>query len=172
MPEAISPISVACPAEIAKIQRQTVNKERWKDPVYRAIVAKRIEGQTCEYCGNEPAVTVHHDEDWMYRTKDAYYDPANMTPMGNRCHYAYRRNLVICPVCREHYMRPTSEKCQHCRGEIRTSREGRIYKSSITKKRHPCGNHARFQVCKLHRICTFSPKRARECKEFKECEKR
>jgi hypothetical protein len=55
--------------------RQIGNIARWSDPKYQAIEAKFLnENPVCIYCGR-PATVAHHDEDWMYATKEAYYDP-------------------------------------------------------------------------------------------------
>jgi len=112
MTQAISPTTTTCPAEIARIGRQALHREWWEDPSYQAIAAEAIRGKPCAYCGR-PATLAHHDEDWMYLTKEVYYDPQNMTPACGTCHRKYRRGLVICPSCHKHYMRRTSEKCQY-----------------------------------------------------------
>jgi hypothetical protein len=167
--QAISPITTtSCPQEIRAANRKAEHEEWWNDPVYQAIAAKRIEGETCHYCGQRPATLAHHDEDWMYLTKEAYYDPHNMTPCCGPCHKHYRRGLVICPACRKHYIRRTSEKCQWCRGTkyICVSHTGRAYKSSY-RRRHPCGKNLGQQRCTEKMVCPYSPRKAPDgCRAF------
>jgi hypothetical protein len=161
-------LAAICPQEIARINRQALHRLWWSDPVYQAIVAKRIEGETCHYCGQRPATLPHHDEDWMYLTKEAYYDPANMTPACGKCHWMYRRGYVICPACKMHYMRHGSDKCQHCRGIRVYARRKPHHTSRKRRLLHPCGHRLTFQRCTVHGICTHSWKRARECGGFEE----
>jgi hypothetical protein len=86
----------------------------WEDPTYRAIVERFIAANpVCEYCGR-PSSLAHHDADWMYQSIDEYYNPANMTPCCASCHRMYRRGYVICPVCKEHYIKRSSDHCRNC----------------------------------------------------------
>jgi hypothetical protein len=164
----MSTLTTTCPAEIARIGRQALHKEWWDDPVYQAIAAKRIEGETCHYCGQRPATLPHHDEDWHYFSKEAYYDPQNMTPCCGTCHRMYRKGLVICPVCRKHYVLRSSEKCRWCRGLMQVSRKtGRVYPKSTTyRRRHPCGKNLGQQKCRQKIVCSYPPRKAEGCHWF------
>jgi hypothetical protein len=161
MTQAISPITTtSCPQAIAAANHKQQTAEWWADPAYQAIAADAIRGKPCAYCGR-PATLAHHDEDWMYLTKEAYYAPENMTSACGSCHRMYRRGLVICPACRKHYIRRTSEKCQWCRGVVRTQkdRNGRTYKSTY-KRRHPCSKNLGQQRCGERIVCPYSPRKA------------
>jgi hypothetical protein len=160
----MSTLTTTCPAEIARIGRQALHKEWWDDPVYQAIAAKRIEGETCHYCGQRPATLAHHDEDWMY-TKEAYYDPQNMTPCCWPCHEKYRRGLVICPGCRKHYMRRDSGTCQYCRGVAVVGKNGKRIARAY-KHKHPCQANIGSQRCSLNGVCPYNPQKAPGCRKF------
>jgi len=164
----MSTLTTTCPQEIAATNHKKQTAEWWADPLYQAIAAKRIEGETCHYCGQRPATLPHHDEDWMYLTKEAYYNPENMTPCCGTCHWMYRRGYVICPECHEHYMRRGSEKCQHCRGVRVYTRRKPHYTSRKRRLLHPCRFRETFQRCTISGTCTHSWKRARECGKFEE----
>jgi hypothetical protein len=168
MTQAISPITTtSCPQAIAAANHKQQTAEWWADPAYQAIAADAIRGKPCAYCGR-PATLAHHDEDWMYLTKEVYYAPENMTSACGSCHRMYRRGLVICPACRKHYIRRTSEKCQWCRGVVRTQkdRNGRAYKSTY-KRRHPCLKNLGQQRCREKIVCPYSPRKApSECRAF------
>jgi hypothetical protein len=168
----LAAISTTCPQAIAAANHKRQTAEWWADPLYQTIAALAIKDKICAYCGIRPATLAHHDEDWMYLTKEAYYDPHNMTPCCWPCHENYRRGRVICPVCRKHYIRRTSEKCRWCRGLAIVSRKGKAYFRKPEKyRRHPCRFHESYQGCQLHRICTHSWRRARACGEFEERKK-
>jgi hypothetical protein len=164
-------LAAVCPQEIRIANHKAQTAEWWADPSYQAIAAKRIEGETCHYCMQHPATLPHHDEDWMYLTKEAYYDPANMTPCCGSCHRMYRRGYVICPVCKEHYMRRGSDKCQHCRGVKVHPRKRPHHTSRKRRMLHPCRFRETFQRCQMHGLCTHSWKRARGCGGFEERKK-
>lgn len=158
-------LACICPQEIARIGRQELHREWWEDPVYQAIAAKRIEGETCHYCRQRPATLAHHDEDWMYLTKEAYYDPTNMTPCCWPCHENYRRGLVICPACHKHYMRRDSVKCQYCRGVALVGTNGKRIARSY-RHVHPCKFNLGAQRCSKKVVCGRSRQKAEGCDWF------
>jgi len=51
----MTPLACICPQEIAAANHKIKTAAYWVDPEYQAIVAKRIEGETCHYCGQPPA---------------------------------------------------------------------------------------------------------------------
>lgn len=162
----MSSITCTSQANIAIANHQVITGQYWKDPVYQAITAKRIEGEMCHYCGTRPASLAHHNNPESYRSKEEYYRPENMTPCCGPCHHNYRRGLIICPVCNQHYMRPTSEKCSYCR-DNRTSAKG--VPSRGRRLRHPCGNNYGRQTC--HRdgrtfVCPRSYRDAAGCDHY------
>jgi len=159
--------ATTCPAEIAQIGRQALHEEWWADPEYIHLTTLWLVGRTCEYCGR-PTTLVHHDSEWMYRTKEAYYDPANWTACCGTCHRMYRKGLVICPVCKKHYILRSSEKCRWCRGLMEISQKtGRMYPRSTTyKRKHPCGKNLGQQKCTQKIVCSYSPRKAEGCGAF------
>jgi len=153
--------SCTCPQEIAatnhKIRNQT---ERWNDPEYHAIEDKLLkDNPTCQYCGINPSEVAHHDEDWMYKDKAAYYDPANMTPACRPCHYWYRRGFVVCPECKKigevHYMRRGSESCHRHRKYTTKFRRNRSHSCDWNNGNQKCGNPLRRD-----RVCLYSSRDA------------
>ena len=158
-------LACICPQEIAAANHKIKTAAYWADPEYQAIVAKRIEGETCHYCRTRPATLAHHDEDWMYRPKEAYYNPENMTPICWPCHENYRRGLVICPSCHEHYMRRDSDKCQYCRGVAVIGKNGKRSGRSHVR-RHPCRFNLGAQRCSKNGVCHYSPAKAEGCRKF------
>jgi len=163
----LASIQTACPETIRAANRRAEHELWWDDPEDQAREAAFLQANpVCEYCGR-PSETIHHNEPWMYRTREAYFDlEHNGTPACRQCHQQYRRGFLVCPVCKQHYIRPGSEKCQVCKGAKYVTGNGKV----VTRRRphHPCKHRAAPQLCDLHRICTYSWRRARECGKFEE----
>ncbi|MCU0651139.1 MAG: hypothetical protein MUC52_02785 [Candidatus Omnitrophica bacterium] len=103
-------ISVTCPAEIARINRQARNRKREKNPVLVAIKRKWCEGKTCSCGCGRPANTPHHPRGELYENDAAYIDPDNWEPYYHICHHRYHtvhwfsqqtcrteRGIKVCP---------------------------------------------------------------------------
>jgi hypothetical protein len=45
---------------------------------------------------------------------EEYMSLTNCEALCKRCHWAAERGLMLCPVCKVHYMNPRHSKCQHC----------------------------------------------------------
>jgi len=166
----MSSITVTSQANIAIENHKITTGQYWEDPVYQAIAAKRIEGETCHYCEVRPATLAHHDNSRSYHSKAEYYDPKNMTPACGVCHEQYRKGLVICPVCRKHYMKRTSEKCGHCRGDIPIMHNGRLKWRKPRLNEFPCGHRISRQRCQRDGhlyVCGRSAKDAEGCDYYK-----
>lgn len=166
-------IAVTCPQEVRAANHHGKTTGWWNDPVYRERSEQFLKDYpTCEYCGGKSTV-VHHDEDWMYRDRDAYFDPANFTPACHRCHHEYRHGKVICPVCRQHYIVKDGphDRCRWCRGIKNPGVRPKRRKLS----RHPCGNRVGQQRCqrdgRLY-VCGWSGSKCRDCEHFREREAR
>lgn len=81
--------------ELARIRR---TKE------YRDILAGRVDGQRCIWCGCKDKLTVHHISLQDYLSERTYI--AGLYTgwvMCHRCHRAYHRGYILCPQCKEHY---------------------------------------------------------------------
>jgi hypothetical protein len=160
--------AVTCPQSIRAANRKAEHRLWWDDPLYQAIVAKRIEGETCVYCKTRPATTAHHNYGWCY-TKEEYYKPENMQPICESCHKQYRRGLEVCPVCLSlgeyHFMIRGSEKCSRHRNT-----PGAFIRTGIVRRRsvHPCRFNDKSQHCMIKVVCPYTPKKADECPKFKE----
>jgi hypothetical protein len=158
--------SGACPQERSIVNHKAGNIGRWNDAEYQAIEAAFLrDNPVCHYCPR-PAIVAHHDEDWMYATKEAYYNPDNMTPACGPCHHNYRRGLVICSVCLEkgeyHYMLRGRDKCSRHDNRPQIVRGRKM-------RRHPCTRNTGPQRCIVKVVCPYSPKKAEaECRDFKE----
>jgi hypothetical protein len=161
-------IHCTCPQTTRAEFRKARNIDRWNDPQYRAIEAQLLkDNPECQYCGR-PSTVAHHDEDWMYATKEAYYNLANMTPACHACHRHYRHGLEICPTClkagQHHYMMKGADECsRHRRSRPDYNRAPKL------KTRHPCGNHAGSQRCRRNgrvTVCARSPIKAEGCDHF------
>jgi len=152
--------SISCPQERRIANHQEKTGQSWADPEYQANEAEFLrENPICHYCGR-PSTVAHHDEDWMYATKEAYYDlEHNGTPACGTCHWMYRRGYVVCPVCLEsgevHYMIRGSESCHRHR-----ARQGRKLRHS----RHSCdwnrGNQRCGNPLRRDRVCPYSAQKA------------
>lgn len=161
--------SCTCPQEVRAQNHRIRNTGWWQDPAYRARTEQFLkDNPVCEYCDRK-ATVVHHDEDWMYASQEAYFDPANFTPACARCHREYRQGKVICPECRQHYIVRDGphDRCRWCRG---IKNPGVVPKRKRIS-RHPCGNRIGQQRCqrggRLY-VCGYSSKGARACEHFNE----
>ena len=167
----MSTITVTSPQEIRAENRSWHLKIWWNDPEYKAIVARRIEGQSCHYCEKRPAATAHHDDPTSYGSKAEYFNPANMQPICLICHEQYRKQLIICPKCREHYLMRDGpyEICAYCRGDFRLNKKGNFSKYPHHRNNHPCGNHVGAERCQRNGfvvVCARSARKAEGCDYF------
>ena len=154
--------SISCPQERRIANHQEKTGQSWADPEYQANEAEFLrENPICHYCGR-PSTVAHHDEDWMYATKEAYYDlEHNGTPACGTCHWMYRRGYVVCPVClaagEVHYMVKGSDSCH-----LHRARHG----GKLRHHRHSCdwnrGNQRCGNPLRRDRICPYSSRDAKQ----------
>jgi hypothetical protein len=160
-------ISVTCPAEIARINRQARNRKREKNQVLVAIKRKWCEGKTCSCGCGRPANTPHHPRGELYENDAAYIDPDNWEPYYHICHHRYHTGWQHCPTCGK-WMRPGSEQCWICAGKPRGKRR--------RPPRHPCTHWFSQQTCRTERgikVCPYSAKKAQEqCEQFEKRERK
>jgi hypothetical protein len=159
-------IAVICPQEIRSQNHKIKTGKWWQDPKYRALSEQFLKDiPVCEYCGGKSTV-VHHDNADSYRSQEEYFKPENFTAACFTCHSRYRSGYVICPICRQHYMKRGSDECRWCRG---MPFSGRKLKKRTKPSKHICDHRFGQQQC--HRdgrvfICTRSSKTAPGCDHF------
>lgn len=163
-----------CPQTIAAENHKAKTSRWWADPRWPPLRDAFLGGnKVCAFCGGK-ATLVHHDKADSYHSQEEYYNPENFTPCCMRCHHAYRTGYIICPVCRQHYMRPGKEMCRACAvlkyPELRGRHQSYRYHA---KQRHPCAHRAGQQRCQRDGrcfVCGHSSKKAEACEYFKERE--
>ena len=157
-----------CPATIAAENHKCQTEHWWQDPEYRELSEQFLkQNRTCEYCGRK-ATLVHHDKKSSYYSREEYFNPANFTACCMRCHQEYRKgDRVICPVCRQHYMKPGNDKCRWCKG---MPFAGAKFKPSYkVHQKHPCAHRVAQQRCQRDGrlfVCSRSSKGAESCDYF------
>lgn len=170
-PAAATRHSVTCPQAVRTANHQRQTGDWWRDPRYRALSDQFLrDNPVCEYCG-KPSSVVHHDNAKSYRSQEEYYNPANFTPTCHRCHHEYRAGKILCPVCRQHYIRRDGphDRCLWCRG---IKQPGKPWKRKYRQK-HPCGRRVGQQQCRRDGrtfICGHSAAKCRACDYFRERE--
>jgi hypothetical protein len=161
-----------CPQAIRAENHKAMTAKWWKDPRWRPLSDAFLkDNPVCEYCGKKSAL-VHHDNAKSYRSQEEYYKPENFTAACLRCHHAYRTGYVICPVCREHYMKRDAEQCRACTGLKYPKLQGRKQPYNYrAKQRHPCAHRVGQQRCQRDGrlfVCGRSSKNASGCEHFEE----
>jgi hypothetical protein len=156
-----------CPQAIAAANHKAKTERWWKDPRWRALSDAFLkENKTCEFCGGKSTL-VHHDNANSYSSQEEYYKPENFTAACARCHQAYRSGYVICPECRQHYMKPGNDKCRWCKG---MPFAGAKFKPSYkVHQKHPCAHRVAKQQCRRDGrvfICSRSSAGAAGCDYF------
>lgn len=160
-------IAVTCPEAIRTANHKETTGKWWQDPQWPPLRDAFLKvNKTCEFCGQK-ATLVHHDNAGSYSSQEEYFKPENFTPACARCHHAYRTGYIICPVCRQHYMKPGNEMCRWCRG---MPHAGKPFEKRVKPSKHICDHRFGQQQC--HRdgrvfICTRSSKTAPGCDYFK-----
>jgi hypothetical protein len=164
----MSTITVTSQPNLRILYRKDKMPQWWQDPEYQAIEAEFIrENPVCEYCGR-PSTVAHHDEDWMYKSREAYFDPKNMTPVCGPCHFHYRRGLRVCPTCKKngivHYMQKGADECS-----LHGTYRKKYRKNGRYKSIHPCAMNVGPQRCSVHGVCCYAARKAKaECRWFVE----
>lgn len=158
------------PQEIAADNHRFTLEQWWNCKEYRQRSdAFLIDNPVCEYCGRS-SETVHHDQDWMYHSKEAYFNPENFTATCNRCHKMHRKGLVICKICKAHYHARGRDGCKHCRPDKKPQRPRRPTRPYSMRQRHPCSRRLGLQKCQRQGrtyICPHSAKKAEGmCEHF------
>ena len=152
-----------CPQEIRTANRRVTLQQWWNCAEYRELVLRYLTANPkCVFCGSK-ATTVHHDNDWMYRSREEYFNPDNFTATCFTCHERYRKGLVICRVCRKHYHARGKEMCRHCSSEAMPKHKRRKRNLYHKRQRHPCGRRFGMQKCRRNGatyICPHSAKKA------------
>ncbi len=160
---------VTCPQAIRAENHKAMTAMWWKDPRWRPLSDAFLKAnKECEFCGGK-ATLVHHDNTDSYSSQEEYYKPENFTAACATCHHAYRTGYIICPECRQHYMKPGKEKCRHCAGNKHPkSKQPYTYRD---KQRHACKRRKGMQRClrdgKVF-VCGYSSQKASGCEHFEE----
>jgi len=92
----------------------------WQTPEYRKNVEEFLKLHPfCEFHG-EPvkATVVHHPKKRGGYTEKEYISLVGCIGLCFKCHYAVKKKLRLCPVCKQHYFRPSKRKqkdrCWEC----------------------------------------------------------
>lgn len=104
-----------CPEEIRAENRRAALEMIWNSPEWDFLKKLFLSRHpVCQMCG-KPAQVPHHPHEADYG-KPEYLKKLleKCVPLCNKCHWAIRRGLRPCPVCREHYIPPSREMCRHC----------------------------------------------------------
>lgn len=90
-------------------------KQIWKSKEWLAAKKEFLsKNPKCIWCGS-PSVVPHHPYKSSYGDTtyiDLYLSGA--IAMCQRCHFSIHHNLILCPVCKTHYMRLGADKCYGC----------------------------------------------------------
>ena len=93
--------------------------ETWKSPEYRKNVEEFL--NLHPYCSwhGEPvkATVVHHNPKRQY-AEEEYVALVDCKGLCNKCHFAVKKHLKLCPICKQHYFKPSRKKgkdrCWEC----------------------------------------------------------
>lgn len=113
---------------IDEIRTQNRRKElaKWRrSKEYRAESDRLTKGKTCIWCGTSHKLLIHHVDDSVYKTKEAYIAALKYGDiLCGTCHLAGHKGLVLCKLCKKHYHRPENECCQYCKNpELKEQQE-------------------------------------------------
>jgi len=106
---------IESPNEVRTKKRRKVLNRIWQSKEWKAArLVFLAENPICRWCGKK-ADTPHHPIEDMYRN---YLDLSKCIPFCRACHTASHKGLVLCPDCREHYMRRENPngRCSKCMG--------------------------------------------------------
>jgi len=93
-----------------KKMRKTWQTKEWKD-----AVKEFTKGKVCQWCGGTSYLTAHHPYRNSYGNQtylDLYLSGAIV--LCRSCHFAIHHSLILCPVCKKHYMRLGADMCYGC----------------------------------------------------------
>ena len=129
-------------------RRKGLNKI-WKSKEWLVAKKKFLEkNPTCVWCGNKSTVP-HHPYQSSYGDStyiDLYLSGA--IAMCQRCHFSIHHNLMLCPECKQHYMRLGADCCYGCyilkHPEIHEMREKK--KEEIKKARREYAKKKREEL--------------------------
>ena len=90
-------------------------RKTWQTKEWKNAVKAFTSGKSCQWCGVTSGLTAHHP--FLKSYSDGVY--LNLYLSGcivlcNRCHFSLHKGLVLCPICKSHYMRVGSDRCYSC----------------------------------------------------------
>jgi len=181
--------STTCPQEIRAKNRRSALRKLWASPEWIAAKKAFLKNHpVCDWCG-KTAVLPHHVTDETYGTPEYLNLEAHCIPMCYICHQKGGQQLVICPVCRKHYMKRSSDRCRYCRpaADVEKARlEREAHKAQVleTKRaaskrygkltrqnKHSCDWRGGGQRCgdplRHDKVCPYSSAKAKDnCEHF------
>lgn len=107
---------IESPNEKRTKKRRKVLNKIWSSKEWKAARLEfLLEHPICKWCGKK-ADTPHHPTDDLYAN---YLDLSKCVPFCRRCHTASHKGLVLCPECKEHYLKRENPngKCGKCMGD-------------------------------------------------------
>jgi hypothetical protein len=87
----------------------------WRSAAWRKAVKEFTKGKVCSWCGGTTYLTGHHPYRNSYGN-DTYIDLylSGCIILCRSCHYAIHHSLILCPICKKHYMRLGASMCYGC----------------------------------------------------------
>jgi hypothetical protein len=79
-----------------------------------------LQDKYCAWHGAPVRATVpHHPHKRRSMSEAEYVSMQGCIPLCQKCHYAARKRLKLCPVCKEHYFKPRRGRkmCWKCFGK-------------------------------------------------------
>jgi hypothetical protein len=95
--------------------RKKANRKVWASPAWKAAVKEFTKGKVCQWCGGTESLTAHHPYQSSYGN-DTYINLylSGCLCLCKSCHFSIHHNLILCPVCKSHYMRLGADMCYGC----------------------------------------------------------
>ena len=89
-----------------------------------------IKGKTCEWCGSEETLAIHHPQERNSLTDAKYESFEGTMVLCKRCHFVLHKGMHLCPKCKKKYVK--NRRFELCFGCYSKTKEG---KTRIAKRK-------------------------------------
>jgi len=95
--------------------RKTAVSNTWRTREWKQNRAEFLAGKFCAWHGAPVKAAVpHHPQRRGTISKADYVSLKGCIPLCNQCHYAARKGLRLCPICKKHYFKPRRGRHTMC----------------------------------------------------------
>jgi len=142
----------------------------WQLSAWRKRRKEFITDKSCSMCGSKENLAIHHPQKKNSLTDLEYESFEGAIILCKRCHGAYHKGWVLCPICKKNYAKFFFKQCSECHKKEKKEQEKfdekmdreedelLVLTEDYDMRLEYCGNCEHHIEVKQELFCGLSPK--------------